>query len=268
MKRTLPGLALAIGWLLLLLYGNFLLFWAVVALFGYLAAREYCRLVFPYSFYESERIILAVLLIFPVIAAVFAGVPGFHETIGLFLGFLGIISFVMVYYGRFENPLHTMAGLLSGLLFVGFLGSHVILIHALEKGSHWLLILTAVTATSDTCAYVVGSRWGKRKLYARISSAKTIEGAAGGVVGAIGAALLFALLFPVEAGFILIAALAVLLSLVGMVGDLLESLIKRGTGKKDSGTMLAGHGGVLDRTDSLLLAAPVLYYLLIYTGYR
>jgi phosphatidate cytidylyltransferase len=130
-----------------------------------------------------------------------------------------------------------------------------------------LIILTAITAGSDTGAFYTGSRLGKRKLCPNISPNKTVEGGMGGIAGGLVAGIVFALIFPVAASWWLVAVLAVVLSVAGMMGDLVESVIKRGYQVKDSGTLLGGHGGVLDRVDSLLMAAPVLYYMLIYSGF-
>ena len=151
-----------------------------------------------------------------------------------------------------------------GILFIGFLASHLVMIRGLTDGAGWLMILTAITAGTDTGAYWIGCRWGKRKLCPSISPNKTVEGGAGGVAGAVIAGLIMYSLLDVQSSVLMVLVLALLLSVAGMVGDLLESIIKRGTGTKDSGTILAGHGGILDRLDSLLFAGPFLYYILVY----
>jgi phosphatidate cytidylyltransferase len=150
-----------------------------------------------------------------------------------------------------------------GLIWVGFLGSHLLLIRELPAGQHWLLILSGITAGSDSGAYYAGRAFGRHKLSPLISPNKTIEGAIGGICcGALVASLLaFLLLDTVPWGFVILSALV--LGCVGICGDLIESVVKRATGTKDSGTILAGHGGILDRADSILLAGPVLYYLLL-----
>ena len=266
MNRILPGILLALGWLLLLAMGSFQLFWGIMVVIGFLASREYCRMAFTDYLYESDRVLLPLILILPILGALFCRQSEVVVAAGLLLGFIALAFYVFVHYQRFEAPLMILSRGTLGLVCVGFLGAHLILIRGIADGASWLIILTAVTAGSDTGAYVCGSRWGKRKLCPHISPNKTVEGGIGGIVGGVIAGLLFSLFFPVSVPFWFIALLAVILSVTGMVGDLVESVIKRGYGVKDSGTLLRGHGGVLDRVDSLLLAAPVLYYLLIYSG--
>lgn len=264
MSRTLPGLLLAIGWLLLLTLGSFQLFWAVVLLIGFLGAREYCRMAFADLLYESDRLLLPLILILPLVGTIFSRQSAFTVPLGFLLGFISLAFYVFYHYQRFEVPLKILSRGTLGLVTVGFLAAHLVLIRGMEDGAHWLIILTAITAGSDTGAYWIGSKMGKRKLCPHISPNKTIEGGIGGIVGGMGAAVVIYLIFPVNVPLPLIILLAFMLSVVGMTGDLIESVIKRGYQVKDSGSLLGGHGGVLDRVDSLLLAAPALYYLLIF----
>jgi phosphatidate cytidylyltransferase len=123
------------------------------------------------------------------------------------------------------------------------------------KPAEVLLVLVLVWI-ADTAAYFVGRAWGKRKLAPSISPGKTWEGAAGGVVAALAYAIICGFLIPGIAWAGLLAA-AVLLAMVSIVGDLFESAAKRQAGVKDSGTLLPGHGGILDRIDSATAALPV-----------
>jgi phosphatidate cytidylyltransferase len=263
MTRTAPGILLAAAWLLLLIYGSFQLFWAVVLLIGFIGGREYCRMALEGQLYEPDRIILPALMILPVAAALFSRQQEHAAAFGFLLGLLGLIGYLLYHYRRFEPPLALLYRGVLGLVIIGFFGSHLILIRGLADGAHWLIILSAVTAGTDTGAYLVGSAWGKRKLCPHISPNKTVEGALGGLAGGVIMALLLALVFTVQSSIIGIGIIALALSIGSMVGDLLESIIKRGCGVKDSGTILGGHGGVLDRLDSMLLAGPLLYYILI-----
>ena len=266
MNRIIPGILLALGWLLLLMLGSFQLFWFAMVAIGYLGSREYCRMAFAQYLYEADRVLLPLIIILPIFSSLFCRQSAAVVPAGLLLGFVALALYVFYHYKRFEAPLLLLSRGTLGLVCVGFLASHLVLLRGLEDGASWLIILTAVTAGSDTGAYYTGSRLGKRKLCPDISPNKTVEGGLGGIAGGIAAGLLFALLFPVDTPLRLVGVLAAILSVTGMVGDLMESVIKRGFQVKDSGTLLGGHGGVLDRVDSLLLAAPVLYYMLIYSG--
>lgn len=137
---------------------------------------------------------------------------------------------------------------------------------ATARGLSWFLLAQVVTWLTDVGAYLVGHRWGRRKLAPRISPGKSVEGAAGGLVaGALsawGCAALVGLgLHPLVA-----LGAGLLLSLAGQLGDLAESLLKRQAGVKDSGALVPGHGGILDRLDSLLVVVVVTYYLALLTG--
>jgi phosphatidate cytidylyltransferase len=119
-------------------------------------------------------------------------------------------------------------------------------------------------AGSDTGAYYAGKTFGRRKLFPLISPKKTVAGGIGGVAAGVIAAEGVNLLFPQPAHPLFLLLAAVVLICIGICGDLTESLIKRSVGVKDSGTILQGHGGLLDRVDSLLLTGPALFYLIYF----
>lgn len=112
---------------------------------------------------------------------------------------------------------------------------------------------------SDSGAYIFGVRFGRHRLFERISPKKSWEGLAGGILTAVFAAWLLTFLFR-EYSFVLLGVMAIVVALIGTLGDLVESMIKRSIGVKDSGRFMPGHGGVLDRFDSILLASPVIYF--------
>jgi phosphatidate cytidylyltransferase len=122
------------------------------------------------------------------------------------------------------------------------------------RGLAWLLIVVLTTWLNDTCAYLVGRSFGRRKLAPAVSPKKTVEGALGGIAGAAATAALGVWLFGLGAPLWAGALAGVGLAIVGQVGDLAESLFKRQAGVKDSGTLIRGHGGILDRIDAMLFA--------------
>ncbi|MGI5872071.1 MAG: phosphatidate cytidylyltransferase, partial [Bacillota bacterium] len=152
----------------------------------------------------------------------------------------------------------TGVGLL-GLVYPGVLLSYIVLIRQLPEDGLLLTIFTyIVTWSCDTGAYFVGITCGRHKLAPKISPNKTIEGAVGGVLigSAVGTVYLLLVGFPVLPW----AVLALMGSIISLLGDLFESLLKRGANLKDSGDFLPGHGGVLDRFDSMMFVAPLIYY--------
>ena len=151
---------------------------------------------------------------------------------------------------------------LFSVLYVGLLMGYsvALLSDGGERGRDLTVLLFWVVWLSDAGAYVIGSMWGRHKLAPAISPGKTIEGAAGALVAAVVAALIAKAWIFTRLTLSQAVILGLLLGFSGMIGDLAESLIKRAASVKDSGWLFPGHGGMLDRADSLLFAAPVLFY--------
>ncbi|MCL4234383.1 MAG: phosphatidate cytidylyltransferase [Deltaproteobacteria bacterium] len=160
------------------------------------------------------------------------------------------------------------AKIVFGAVYVGFLVGIVVAIKRLEPGlgnTKLLMMLFALTWAGDAGAFFAGSLWGKRKLWPAVSAGKTWEGLVGGFASTIAFALAIAAISNVwiwQDGLILGAVIGVF----GPIGDLVESAIKRGANVKDSGMFLPGHGGVLDRIDSILFTAPIVYYYALLNG--
>ena len=161
---------------------------------------------------------------------------------------------------RWKDPLLA----LFGVLYVGIPLRTVVSVRSLPSGAFLVLFLAVVTWASDSAAYYAGTLWGKHPLMPSISPKKSYEGLLGGLIGAIAAALLAQRWFASTLSWTDAVALGILLTLTGLVGDLFESAIKRRAGVKDSGGILPGHGGMLDRIDSLLFTAPTFYYYVVY----
>lgn len=153
---------------------------------------------------------------------------------------------------------------LLGIFYIPLLLSHAILLRALPAGRDWIFLVLFVVMASDTLAYFVGMKFGKHRLYEAVSPKKTIEGSLGGLLGAVlGASICKVWFFSALSGFdVLLIGLGV--GAFSQLGDLVESLLKRSFGVKDSGSLIPGHGGLLDRLDSLLFAFPVTYYYAIW----
>jgi phosphatidate cytidylyltransferase len=194
------------------------------------------------------------------------------------LTYVGVIMFTFVVQSiQFAKPGRTMATIASTLLvvaYVGLLGTFVIQLRWLEGPHHGLLPLIMLIATAkgaDTGAYAVGRLAGKRKLWPRLSPSKTVEGAVGGMLFALFAALCVntvaadVLHLPALGG-LEAAGFGLLIGLAAQLGDLMESMIKRDSDRKDASSAVPGFGGVLDVLDSLLFAGPVCFAYWILVG--
>lgn len=164
-----------------------------------------------------------------------------------------------------QRSLERLCFTLFGALFLGWMPAHLALIRGLRPDGEKLTFLVFITIwVLDTAAYAAGKSFGRHKLAEGLSPKKTWEGAVAGWLGAVGAALLLrGLLRPESLGPLGALALGALLGVCGQLSDLAESLVKRAVGAKDSGNLLPGHGGIMDRFDAFILAAPAAYYFLV-----
>ena len=189
--------------------------------------------------------------------------PAFMDKALMELSFLTILLFAYYCFcpGEVVGSIHRIASILVGVFYVSTFGGLIGLIREWDQGLFWLFFLMGTVWMNDTTAYFAGRFFGKHKLAPKVSPGKSIEGFFGGVVGSWLGFFIFWMIFkkpiPMAQGVIL----ATIVAVVGPLGDLSESLLKRSVGAKDSGTMIPGHGGMLDRIDALLFAAPVVYFL-------
>jgi phosphatidate cytidylyltransferase len=172
-----------------------------------------------------------------------------------------------------EMAFQNWAWTIVGALYVGWMLSYWLSLRSLADGRNWVYLAMLTTFANDTGAYFIGRAWGKHKMAPTISPAKTWEGAAGGLASAIPAAVVIAIVlrqislklgptFAFEYWQIVLAGF--LVSLFAQLGDLVESLLKRNMGVKEAGNLLPGHGGILDRFDSLIFVGVIVYYYVIF----
>ena len=261
MKRLITGVLASTAWLLLLFLGPFPLFWLAITALAGVALAEYLTIVLP-ALNRQARVSLILFGLLPLAGAYSGDATGL--LYGLTLALIALLLYTLSRYAAFAQPYEVISRAGFGYLYLGLCPGYLILLMALPQGRAWLLLLTAITAASDTAAFYTGSKFGRHKLCPAISPGKTWEGFAGGLTGSLGTALVVRHFFLPEQGLLWICLIVLLLGCLGAAGDLSESVIKRAFSVKDSGNLLPGHGGLLDRIDSLLLTAPILYFLLYF----
>jgi phosphatidate cytidylyltransferase len=198
-------------------------------------------------------------------AGVLLVVPIALEKYSVFLGgLMGIVFFFgclfLWRFGTMERVAGELALLLFGFFYLTIPLGHLALLRDLPQGPRWILLVLLLVMSSDTAAYFSGTFCGRHKLYPPVSPNKSVEGAFGGLIGSLAAAWLAGTTFMSWVPMFQLLLLGLAAGVVAELGDLLESLLKRSFGVKDSGAIIPGHGGILDRLDSLLFAFPLTYY--------
>jgi phosphatidate cytidylyltransferase len=241
----IPLLILLVGW------GSPWVFVGFFVVLNAEALREYFAMAFPGRVREQLWGILFGLSLS--LSLLFSQVS--KGEMGLSLLFVLFFSVYLFMAGKLQERLNRLAWTLLGAVYLGYLLPHWVLLFRMPHGRAWVFFVLLVIMMGDTAAYLVGNYFGKRKLVPEISPGKTVEGMLGYVTGSVIGGCLGASFLVTELGAIEVVAVSGILSLLGQIGDLFESSIKRVFAVKDSGTLLPGHGGVLDRLDSLIFPA-------------
>lgn len=191
------------------------------------------------------------------------------KALGLPVGFvlIAFFSFFLIHNRGKENltDIRDLIGISAlGLLYVGVLPAFIIALLKQPQGDIWLFTLLGIVFLGDTFAYFVGRSLGRKKVLPTVSPNKTWEGALGGLLGSVLTAVVFNHLFFVELPLLPFVLLALVAGAAAQVGDFFESLLKRVANRKDSGSLMPGHGGILDRIDGVLFAAPFIYFASVY----
>jgi phosphatidate cytidylyltransferase len=175
-----------------------------------------------------------------------------------------LFLFYLLSYGHIENLGQDLAVNMLGLLYLPFLLGHLIWLRFLVHGEWWVLWFLLVIFAGDTGAFYAGRTLGKTKLYPAVSPGKTWAGVVGGLAASLAVGVLVGKWLLEGMGVPALAALALVLAVVGLLGDLFESMLKRQVQVKDASNLLPGHGGMLDRLDSILFTAPVVVYVRLF----
>jgi phosphatidate cytidylyltransferase len=223
-----------------------------------LASRELTRMLFNDDDSLVVKIIFAILSIATFLSAVL--IP-LHSTLA-FICISILFSCVSIVHKRNHGDLISMFLLqtkgILGFFYVGLLPAMAYRLLDIPNGKIWFLTMLAVVFMGDTFAYLTGMLWGNRKIMPSISPKKTVVGCIGGLLGSAVTGALAGMYFLPTISLFGLVVLSILTGVVAQFGDLFESMIKRIANRKDSGSIMPGHGGVLDRLDGVLFGAPMM----------
>lgn len=261
LKRIIAALVLTPLFLLLIIKGSYVHYSMLVVVLASLGLWEYFNLIGD----RIDRRMRYIGILWGVLLAGGLFVGSSQVIIAMLtFGFISVCLIRLSKAGDLGTVFQEIGYTFLGPLYVGLLLGHLSLIRATVEGREWTLLLFFTIWMGDIAAFYTGLSIGKHKLYPEISPNKTIEGAIGGIIGCfiiVAAAKVF---YMNQLSVVDVAIISIGIAVMGQLGDLCESMFKRAAGVKDSGNIIPGHGGILDRFDSVLFAAPFLYYYLVF----
>ena len=260
--RLLSGIVLVILALVLIITGGEVLLFSTLAI-SCIGMFELYRV-----FHVEKSILAAVGYIAAIVFYCDLQWNFIPDRMMLFMGFMILLMFVFVFSYPKYHASEVMA-VFFGLFYVAVMLSFVYQIRTLERGLYLAFLVFLCSWGCDTCAYCVGMLIGKHKMSPKLSPKKSVEGAVGGVAGAALLTALYCFIFRSQMNLTtveiwIIAGIAAVAALISMVGDLTASAIKRNYDIKDYGHLIPGHGGILDRFVSMIITAPIIYYLALH----
>jgi phosphatidate cytidylyltransferase len=267
-ERVVVALIVLPGLYAVIRYGPPLVFFALVVAAVIIGQREFCRLFYPEA--SPWRLAVGLGLAGLVVWRVYqlaAAHPGGVEltSMAVLAGGVAAVLLIELFTGQQLATALPVWGLwFFGAFYLGGMLGHLVLLRALDQGSAAVLFVVTVTWMVDSAAYFGGRRFGRHALAPMISPKKTVEGAVAGLAGGIVTAIVVRLWWLPEMSWVESFGAGLLLGCVGQLGDLAESMFKRRASVKDSGGWIPGHGGLLDKVDSLVFTAPTFYYYLLW----
>ena len=266
LQRWLTAVVLVPLVLWILIKGNTLLVAALVSVVAIFAVREYLRIICrpedgPVS--QSIKVISYAISMILVMGACLDS----WQVMFLIqaLNLMALSLFVLFRFSSSPRVFDIVSKQVLGIVYIPMSLALLVFIRDLEGGILWIIWLLIVAFANDTGAFYTGTFFGKNKLAPQISPNKTVEGSMGGICASVLAGFTFCLVFFHDLSLALtVIPCALAMAVAGQIGDLFESAMKRANQIKDSGRILPGHGGMLDRIDGLLLAVPVLYVFLVF----
>ena len=265
-KRWLTALILTPFLLWVILKGSILLFAALVSVVSVFAIREYLDIICANDAGLVSRTTRLISYAACMVLVMGASLGSWQILFFIFaLDMMALCVFVLARFSTLPHIFDLVVRQVFGVVYIPLSLSLLVFIRSTEIGALWVIWLLIVCFANDTGALYVGTFKGKRKLAPNISPNKTIEGAVGGLVISVTVGLVFNLIFFRDVSLALTCIpCALCVAVAGQIGDLFESAMKRVGRIKDSGKILPGHGGMLDRIDGLLLAIPVFYFFSVF----
>jgi phosphatidate cytidylyltransferase len=260
-KRWLTGILLAAVMLAVIIFASAEILTAIITIFIIGGVWEYNRIVFGKGFLKEKIEINIFAIVIPAVVLF-----GTSQLLVSVLTFCILCVFILFLWSVKESTFDVLmvAKVIFGIMYIPLLTSHFILLRLLENGVYWILLVLIISIVGDTAGLYVGKYFGKNKLSVLVSPGKTIEGTIGLVSGSVLGSLIFSYFFFRDVSCVHILIISFVGSIIGQLGDLCESAIKRNYGLKDASSLLPGHGGLLDRMDSLIFIAPFVYYYRIF----
>jgi phosphatidate cytidylyltransferase len=261
LKRWITGLAALPFLIWLISKGGYFAFAVVISIVSVIALWEYNKIVLD-SRKGDNFYLIPILSYFFGLMIIWAVYFKLHNIVAalVILNFMvsGLLS--LLKFRTDKNSPWLVAKQLMGLIYIPLFLSYLIIIRSGTDGILWIYFLLIVVFAGDVGALYIGSFLGKRKLCPAVSPGKTMEGSAGGLVTNLAAGTVFKFIFLPQYSWGLSLLFFISVGIAGQIGDLFESELKRSAGIKDSGGILPGHGGILDRIDALLFASPVAWF--------
>ena len=263
LKRWITGIV-AVPIIYLLVAAGGTIFFLLIAAVSVVTLAEYYRAVFKPPGDGPARLIPWMgLILAPIIVWVVNYRGMAHAPVIIAVDLIVVAGLTLPLFRDDDQAPHLVAKQILGLVYIPLFLSFLVLLRSDAQGAQWIFWLLCIVAAGDTGAFYTGKSVGRHKLCPWVSPKKTIEGSIGGLCANVIMALMLKMILLPELANLPSVVFALLIGVAGQIGDLFASEFKRAAGIKDSGTLLPGHGGFLDRLDALLFASPLAYLLKI-----
>lgn len=261
LRQRLLSAAVFIPILLVIIwFGPLWLFSLLIAAVALLGAIEFYRLATHGGWQPSVVLGVAFTLFF--IADAYFAEPRATEI--LIPTAVALPLLWLLLRSRGEKTLANWLWTVGGIFYIGWMLGHFIPLRELEQGRDWVILALFTTFAADSGAYLIGRAWGRHSVVPKISPGKTWEGTFAGLIAGIAAAVALSAILGLPISYWQVSLLGFLIAAVAFVGDLVESMLKRKAGVKDAGRLIPGHGGILDRLDSVVFTVVLVYYYVVW----